>query len=300
MNDFATSLNTEMSYLYLEALSAVAPMQSQHRNGDLSVNDVVRAHFCLADHFTQAGKGIGGVGVRDEGMLISALSRQYVSFGTTQKWTTVFDKAATLMFGLVKNHPFYDANKRTAYLSTVHYLYSSGYIMTATEKELEDMTVWVANNELHRFSRFRDLKKKDSDPEVRFLSHYLRRNTRKVDRTQYMISYRELEKILKRYDVWLENPSNNFIDVMHWVDVELPRTSFLQKRKTTKEIRRAFALGFPGWNKQVGKGRLGHIRKELNLTPEYGVDSQSFFRDVDDMKVLLGTYEGALHRLADR
>lgn len=218
----------------------------------------------------------------------------------TQKWTTVFDKAATLMFGLVKNHPFYDANKRTAYLSTVHYLYSNGYIMTATEKELEDMTVWVANNELHRFSRFRDLKKKDSDPEVRFLSHYLRRNTRKVDRTQYMISYRELEKILKRYGVWLENPNNNFIDVMHWVDVEVPRTSFLSKRKTNKEIRRACALGFPGWNKQVGKGRLGYIRKELNLTPEHGVDSQSFFRDVDDMKVLLGTYEGALHRLADR
>lgn len=300
MNDFASSLSSELSYLYLEALKVVAPMQSQYQKGDLSINEVVRAHFCLADHFIQAGQGIGGVGVKDEGMLISALSRQYVSFGTTQKWTTVFDKAATLMFGLVKNHPFYDANKRTAYLSTVHYLYSNGFIMTATEKELEDMTVWVANNELHRFSRFRDLKKKDSDPEVRFLSHYLRRNTRKVDRTQYMISYRELEKILKRYGVWLENPNNNFIDVMHWVDVEVPRTSFLSKRKTNKEIRRAFALGFPGWNKQVGKGRLGHIRKELNLTPEHGVDSQSFFRDVDDMKVLLGTYEGALHRLADR
>ena len=48
------------------------------------------------------------------------------------------------------------------------------------------------------------------------------------------------------------------------------------------------------------KGRLRYIRQELNLMPEDGVDSQSFYRDLDDMTALLDLYEGALTRLADR
>jgi death-on-curing protein len=302
MHKFIDTLNPELAYLYSSACAASTEFHNQYQAGDLSIFEVLRAHFCLVDHFEREGdgEGIGGAGVKDQGMLISALSRQYVGLGATLKWGTVHEKAATLMFGLVKNHSFYDANKRTAYLSTVHYLNSNGYMIEATEKELEDLTVWVANNELNRFSRFKDLQKKGSDPEVRFLAYFLRRKTRKVDRTQYHVTYRELEKLLKKYDVWLESPSNNSIDVMHWVDVEVPRTSFLRKRRYNKEIRRAFCLGFPGWNKQVGKGRLGYLRKELKLTPEYGVDSQSFFRDVDDMRVLLGMHEGALRRLAYR
>lgn len=299
--NFKDHLNTELSYLYDKAVEEVASFEANLSSGDLSAKEVLRAHFCIADYFSKEGEGIGGAGPKDIGLLLSALSRQHVGFGSTLKWTTPHDKAATLLFGMIMNHPFHDANKRTAYLSTIHYLFQSGYVITVSEKELEDMTVLVANNGLKKFPRFRDLKKNGDDPEVRFLSHYLRQNTRKIDRQQYIVTYRELEKILKRYGAWMENPHNNQIDVMHWEDVVVTEGGFFKKRKrTTKEIRRACVLGFPGWNKQVGKGRLKHVRQALNLTPENGVDSQSFFKDVDDMNVLLEIYEGALRRLAHR
>ena len=79
------------------------------------------------------------------------------------------------------NHPFYDANKRTAYLCTVHYLDQNGYLIEVSEKDLEDLTVLVAKNGLRKYPRFRELQKKDPDPEVRYLAYYLRKNTRKTD-----------------------------------------------------------------------------------------------------------------------
>lgn len=106
------------------------------------------------------GDGVGGFGPKDVGLLLSALSRQFVGYNGETKWNTIPEKAATLLYGLIQNHPFHDANKRTAYLSTVHYLYQNGLIITVSEKALEDMTVNVANGKLTKFPRFRDLQKK--------------------------------------------------------------------------------------------------------------------------------------------
>lgn len=297
---FRESLNDEMSYLYARSLEDVSDFEAHITPSDLSAKDVLRAHFVIAQYFHSMGEGIGGVGLRDSGLLLSALGRQFSGNGQFLKWPSVQDRAATLLFGLTMNHPFFDANKRTAYLSTVHYLYKNGFIISLPERELEDVTVLVANKGLGKYPKFRELQKKDPDPEVRFLSHYLKKNTRRVDRTQYLVTYRELGKILRRYDAWLENPRGNQIDVMHWEEVEGPRPHIFAKRTKTKEIRRACVLGFPGWSKQVGKGRLRHVRDALGLTPDNGIDSQSFFKDVDDMTVLTELYEGALRRLADR
>lgn len=287
--------------MYDRSLEEISTFESSLKAGDLSASDVLKAHFAVVDYFIRKGEGegVGGFGPKDIGLLISALSRQFVGFRGMDKWHNVPEKAATLLFGLVQNHPFYDANKRTAYLSTVHYLRQNSLMITVSEKALEDITVLVAQNGLEKYPRFRDLKKKDDDPEVRFLAHYIRQNTRKIDRQQYFITYRELEKILKRYDAWLENPHNNQIDVMHWETV-IKKSGFFGRKTESKEVRRACVLGFPGWTKQVGKGRLGHVRNALGLVPDKGIDSQSFFKDVDDMRVLIEMYEGALQRLAYR
>ena len=98
---------------------------------------------------------------------------------------------------------------------------------------------------------------------------------------------------------WFENPHNNQIDIMRWETVT-KKNGIFRKETKSQEVRRVCAFGFPGWTKQVGKGRLGYIRKTLGLVPEKGIDSQSFFKDVDDMRVLIEMYEGALERLAYR
>lgn len=46
----------------------------------LSINDVLKAHYLVANHFYQVGQGMGGVGPRDAGLLQSAVYRQVASF----------------------------------------------------------------------------------------------------------------------------------------------------------------------------------------------------------------------------
>lgn len=57
----------------------------------------------------------GSLGIRDEGLLLSALARPQASFRGQDLYPTLFEKAAALFESLVRNHPFLDGNKRVAW-----------------------------------------------------------------------------------------------------------------------------------------------------------------------------------------
>ncbi len=83
----------------------------------VGIHDVLRAHFLIIEHFWEnEGEGVGGVGPKDLNLLHSALSRQSVGYGGRQKWDERLQVCATLFYGLVLDHAFHDANKRTAFL----------------------------------------------------------------------------------------------------------------------------------------------------------------------------------------
>jgi len=75
----------------------------------------------------------GSGGVRDEGLLESALDRpkNLVAYGEP----SVFELAAAYGFGLVRNHPFIDGNKRTAFLTVALFLRLNGFALAAAEPE---------------------------------------------------------------------------------------------------------------------------------------------------------------------
>jgi death-on-curing protein len=75
----------------------------------------------------------GASGIRDEGLLESALSRaaNLASYGEPD----FADLAACYAFGLAKNHPFVDGNKRAAFLSVGLFLGLNGYRLTASQAE---------------------------------------------------------------------------------------------------------------------------------------------------------------------
>jgi prophage maintenance system killer protein len=99
------------------------PYQSHYT---LGIIDVIRAHYLIADLFLTEQRELGGVGPRDIRLLESALHRPWVEFGGVVKWSDPLDKAATTLFGLIKDHPFHDANKRTALLSILYLLAKQG------------------------------------------------------------------------------------------------------------------------------------------------------------------------------
>ena len=84
----------------------------------------------------------GSAGIRDEGLLDSALARpqNLLAYGKP----TLFDLAASYGFGLVKNHPFIDGNKRTGFIVAVLFLELNGFRFHATEADATVRTLALA------------------------------------------------------------------------------------------------------------------------------------------------------------
>jgi death-on-curing protein len=87
----------------------------------------------LAIHNRQIAEHGGLAGVRDAGVLSSALNRPKNKFAYEDP--TLFDMAAAYAFGLATNHPFADGNKRTAYVVSLTFLRLNGFRMTATQED---------------------------------------------------------------------------------------------------------------------------------------------------------------------
>jgi death-on-curing protein len=280
-----------------DRIAAQLPEEVETGPHALTALDVLRAHFLVANHFYLEGHGLGGIGPRDIGLLYSAVSRQYVAFGGQIKWADRFDVCATLFFGLIKNHPFHDANKRTAFLSVLYQLYRMGWCPAVSEKQFEDFTVEIAEDNLSRYARFKEFSSKgDPDSAIRFISWYLRKNTRQIDKYNYNITYRELQVILGKYGFSLTNPQGNYIDIVK----SEKRGTFLGLFGTREVQIRVGKIGFPRWTAQVGKGALKTVRETTGLTEKKGVDSAAFFKGLDPMQTLITTYHGPLMRLAER
>lgn len=258
--------------------------------------DVLRAHFLIADYFLGKESGLGGIGPRDMHLLHSAVYRQFVAFGGRTKWNTDYERAATLVFGLVTDHPFHDANKRTGLLIYLYALHKMNRYPTNSQNELESFMVEIAERSLIKYRRMRDLAKRREDAAVRFIADYMKRNSRARDSRYYTITYHELDHCLRGFGHCLSNPHKNFIDVCRIDNVrEFP----LFGKKKEKLVTVA-QIGFPGWKSQVGKGAIATVRRETRLTPERGIDSAMFYRGADPMNTLIAQYEGPLQRLAFR
>lgn len=74
----------------------------------------------------------GGIGIRDKALLDSALARAKQKFSYDSD-VSIFDLAAAYSFGIAKNHPFVDGNKRTAFTIGTLFLEVNGFKLNATE-----------------------------------------------------------------------------------------------------------------------------------------------------------------------
>jgi len=86
----------------------------------------------------------GAHGVRDIGLLQSAVARPKSTFGGKDLYPDVLSKAAALVESLARNHPFVDGNKRTAIISTGIFLGMNSVHLQATQKELVRFTLSMA------------------------------------------------------------------------------------------------------------------------------------------------------------
>lgn len=89
----------------------------------------------------------GSQGLRDEGLLQSALAAPFQSFSGTDAFPSLQQKAARLAYGLVSNHPFIDGNKRIGAHTMLVFLELNGIVLEYSQSELSDLFLSVAASE---------------------------------------------------------------------------------------------------------------------------------------------------------
>ena len=87
----------------------------------------------------------GSQGIRDIGLLESALSRMHATYEGKELYPDIFSKAAALMESVCGNHAFVDGNKRVSITSAAIFLKLNGWKLTVSQKELESFTLAVAS-----------------------------------------------------------------------------------------------------------------------------------------------------------
>lgn len=91
----------------------------------------------------------GTFGLRDRGLLESAVYRPQASFGGHDLYPDLFSKAAALGFSLIKNHPFVDGNKRVGFESMRLLLRLNSYDIHASTQHKVDFVLGIAKGEIN-------------------------------------------------------------------------------------------------------------------------------------------------------
>ncbi|HSM83506.1 MAG TPA: type II toxin-antitoxin system death-on-curing family toxin [Nodosilinea sp.] len=101
-------------------------------------------------HTDQIATFGGTTGVRDQGLLDSALAQPQATFDGELLHPTLADQAAAYLYHLSRNHPFIDGNKRTAFAVTESFIETNGYRLTLTDDEAYELTMQVAQGQLSK------------------------------------------------------------------------------------------------------------------------------------------------------
>lgn len=108
----------------------------------ISIERVLYLHERIID---RAG---GKQGIRDFTLLHSALERCKATFAGEDLYPSLLDKASALWHSMTMNHPFLDGNKRTAYQTMKHFLFTNNCRITASQNEIVRFCISVDNDGL--------------------------------------------------------------------------------------------------------------------------------------------------------
>lgn len=110
----------------------------------LTLGELIELHRRIIEQSGGAG------GIRDLGLAESAIAQPHMTFGGTELYSTLGEKAAALCFSLVMNHPFVDGNKRIGHAAMETFLVMNRFELTADVDDSESIILRLAAGELGR------------------------------------------------------------------------------------------------------------------------------------------------------
>lgn len=261
-------------------------------HSSLTVEDVVLIHERLAVDFASGSDPISPSGIRSDDLLASAVGRQHTANGSTVKYDSAQAGAAALAYGVCCNHPFHNGNKRTALVAMLVHLDRNRLILRSTKaSDIYDLILRVAKRELVKAKRG---ERVDSDAEVEEIERWIRGRASREERFERQVTGRQLRQILRKFDLHLENPHSNTIDVVRYVGVP-PRWLL---GKPTIKAERVCCIGWHDDGSDVAPSDVKSLRRFAKLTEDDGVDARAFYGDAEVVDSYINHYRRILKKLA--
>jgi death-on-curing family protein len=273
------------------ALATIVPERARSSRQllqPLSYEDLEYIHLTLVDDFVRSPDPIEPPGIRDPHLLHSALARLTTSFEGRSKYKTLEGLAASLFYGICQNHAFHNGNKRTAVVALLCYLDRNGYSLETTEAELYTLVTRLAAHTLVDNST-------GPDDEIACVRSWIKPRMRQIARGEQLLRFRDLRSILVAFGCGLEPPSEGYITVR--LNLAAPRSSVTRPRKATNESLRC-KIPYHGETKEVDRGYIAKVRKQLKLDESHGYDSEIFYRAALRPDEFIVRYKVLLRRLA--
>ncbi|MEH2204417.1 MAG: type II toxin-antitoxin system death-on-curing family toxin [Nostoc sp.] len=110
----------------------------------LTISQVLNIHQRQIQRFG------GTSGVKDEGLLDSALAQPQATFGGELLHPTIHEQATAYLYHLAMNHPFIDGNKRTAFAVMLTFLSLNGYTLNLSQEQAYNLVIQVVQKEISK------------------------------------------------------------------------------------------------------------------------------------------------------
>jgi len=204
-------------------------------------------------------------------MLASAISRQHTGMGSKQKYESVREVAASLLFGMILDHPFHNGNKRTALVLMLQLLDRNHSYLNVSEEELFAFLLSVAEH------RIAGNERASPDDEVDAIATWLGDHIEHLDKHEYPMTVRELLPRLEKFGTKIKSSK---------------KTLVLARGDRTKRIV-LMDLG-----KVLAPSTVHDIRRELRLLEGDGVTSAMFYGDAEPVDIWINKYRKLLRDLA--
>jgi death on curing protein len=258
----------------------------------LSVQDVIEIYQVLIRDFEEDNDPISPAGVRDQGLLESAVNRQHTGFGGVFKYETPYSSAASLCYGICCDHAFHNGNKRTALVALLVHLDKNELCLpSTTQDELYDLMLSIAD---HKLIKKPNERHDISDDEVEAIARWLRKRTAKVSKGERPITYRQLRRILSGYGIEMENAGQNQAELVRYKNERVG----IFKKRTERRRHKVATIGYRDEGTQLSKGEVKNIRELCGLTEADGVDSNMFYASGEIIDSFVNNYRKLLRRLA--
>ena len=274
-----------------KSLSEIKPIKIINKDYDFNIgnqispikyiikDDVLKIYEQLVNDFESSENPISPSGIKDEGMLDSALFHPQTSFGNTFKYPTIESAGAALMYSLSNNHAFFNGNKRTSMVAMLVFLDRHNFSLKCGEDDLFRISLKIADHKLV------EEKYLTTDAEIYSVTRWIHGNIKPMKKGERAISMKRLKQILTHFDCAIyENKVERIVS----------SPFFWNTKKLSSRIPHTVPDG-----QEASMQLIKQIREDLQLTPEYDIDSDIFYRAVESsISEFIIKYKNLLRRLS--